>query len=142
MRKGAREVEGMVELLLISTLPPPLVIPVLATPGGVGSDGLQVAVLVGADPDVCPRWRDRERLDAPAHRGGHTDTVGADVGEALAAPAPDDPGRGAIGASEAGHGSLRHLSTGPQAAAFRDLRGARSTNVRFGSCCQQNSRGL
>src|SRR5205085_7810174 len=54
MRQGTGELEGVVELLLIAPLAPPLVIQVLPPAGGVGADGLEVPVLVGADPDIDP----------------------------------------------------------------------------------------
>jgi hypothetical protein len=44
------------------------VVQVLAASGGVGADGLEVAVGAGADPDVLPGRRDDEGLDAGEFR--------------------------------------------------------------------------
>src|SRR5581483_8923433 len=62
--ESAGELEHVVELLAVAPLPPGRVVQVLPAPGGVGAHGLQMAVLVGADPYVGPRRRDGQRPDA------------------------------------------------------------------------------
>ena len=59
-----RHLQHPVELLLVALLLPLLVVEVLATARGVGSDRLDVAVRVRADPDLLPRGRDHQVLDA------------------------------------------------------------------------------
>src|SRR5204862_6817115 len=113
-RKGARELERVVELLLVTALPPALVVQVLSPSCRVGADGLKVSVLVGTDPDVDPGGRDRERLDPRPRLPGNARAVGLQVGESLAAPAPREPGGRGVDAAESGHGepgtSLRRRS--------------------------------
>jgi hypothetical protein len=79
------ELEHAVELLAVAPLPPGVVVEVLAPPGGVGADGLEMAAGIGADPDVGPRRGDRERADAPELlRVANEAPVGAAVLEAAA----------------------------------------------------------
>jgi hypothetical protein len=53
-----------VELRLVPLRPPHRVVQVLPPAGVVGAHGLQVRVRVRRDPDVAPRGRDDQRLDA------------------------------------------------------------------------------
>src|SRR5205085_12598312 len=91
-RQRAREREHLVELLLVAPLPPALVVPVLTAARSIRADGLQMPIRVGADPDVLPCRRDRERADA-LERLGVVDASagGVDVNESPPAPAADDP---------------------------------------------------
>ena len=63
------------------------VVAVLLAPARVAAGRLQVAVGLRADPDVGPRRRDRERADAPDHRGiAERPAVRQSIAEAFAAP--------------------------------------------------------
>src|SRR5690606_13495094 len=63
------------------------VVEVLASPGGVRADRLDVTVLVRADPDVGPRRRDHQ-ITTPGHQGGAGETaaIGVQVDPAASAP--------------------------------------------------------
>src|SRR5689334_8853956 len=64
-----------------------------------------MALGVHADPDLPPRRRDRQRVDALQHLGV-VDPLprGIEVLKAAPAPPAGDPGRRAIGASQPWHG--------------------------------------
>ena len=93
-RLGQRlaEAEDPVELRGVATGAPLRVVEVLAAPGVVGADGLQVAVGVGRDPHVLPRRRDDEVLAALHLLGVEAVAVLVEVDEALAGPAAGPAG--------------------------------------------------
>ena len=64
IRQRLRHLQHPVELLLVAFLLPLLVIQVLAAARGIGADRLDVAVRMRADPDVLPRGRNDQILDA------------------------------------------------------------------------------
>src|SRR5581483_10856783 len=95
----------LVELLLVATKPPSLVVAVLPPSRGVGADRLQVPARIGADPHVRPRRRDREHanalerlrvVDAPAR--------GVDLLEAASTALAGDPRRAGVCAAKTAHG--------------------------------------
>ena len=61
--QAAAQVQHPVVLHPVPGRPPVVVVAVLAAPGGVHADRLDVPVRVGADPDVLPGRRDDQRLD-------------------------------------------------------------------------------
>src|SRR6202000_1429891 len=86
-------------------LPPEVVIAVLPPTGGIGADRLKVSVRIDTDPHGVPCRRDPEAANALERVGvGDTPPVRIDVLEPLSPPPPDDPGRGAVDAAQAGHG--------------------------------------
>src|SRR5262249_29564331 len=85
-RKRPRELHHPLELLAVAARAPAVVVAVLAPPGRVGADRLQVAVRVGTDPDVRPGRRDRERGDPLERRRIDAAPRGA-AGPEAAAPA-------------------------------------------------------
>ena len=97
-------VEHLVELLPVALLAPDGVVEVLAPPGGIGADGLQVAVREPADPDVGPGRRDRERLD-PLELDWVREPVAAlvDVRETTPATASPVAGLAAVDVAQPGH---------------------------------------
>ena len=114
VRQGARECEHLVELLLVAALAPAVVVPVLTPPRSIGADGLQVTGRIGADPDIGPGGRERERTDAlERHRIVDPPAVGVEVLEATSAPAAGDPGRGAIGVVQVAHGPTTARAAAP-----------------------------
>jgi hypothetical protein len=102
-RERPREGEHVVELLLVAAGAPAWVVEVLLAAGGVGAGRLDVAPGVRADPDVLPRRRDHELLDALEYLGVvHAPRAVGLVDEAApAARAPDARTR-AVGAAQAG----------------------------------------
>jgi hypothetical protein len=115
-RQSAGEVQHLVELLLRAAFQPALVIAVLPTAGVVGSDRLQVAEGVGADPDVVPAGRHGERANSlqgllVLHR-----LTGRRVDVLEAAPARNarDSGLRAIRTTKAGQASAGLLQPGAE----------------------------
>jgi hypothetical protein len=99
-RKGAGEVDHLVELLAIAALAPAVVVAVLLAPRCVGAGGLDMAHRIGADPDVLPRGRDGEGADAVEDLGvGELAAVLVEVLEAATPSAADDPRRRAVDAA-------------------------------------------
>src|ERR1700691_1521110 len=90
-RQDGAELPNPVMLGQVPLLTPQIVVEVLAAPGRVGAQGLDVAPRIGADPDVLPGRRDHQRFDMgqrPRVVDGRG--IGPEVGEpAPAAPAPD-----------------------------------------------------
>src|ERR687892_1792720 len=101
------EGQDAVELLLVPTPSPPLVVEVLLPPGRVGAHGLQVTVGERADPHVPPgRW-DGQRPDPLKHLGvGDPPPVGIEVLEPAPAPPSPDAGLVRVDAPQSGHGLL------------------------------------
>ncbi len=93
-RLGQRlaETEDPVELRGVAAGAPLRVVEVLAAPGVVGADGLQVAVGVGRDPHVLPRRRDDEVLAALHLVRIEAVAALVEVDEALAGPAAGPAG--------------------------------------------------
>ena len=67
--QGAREVDHLVELLLVAPLAPAAVVDVLLAATRVDSRRLDVAHGVRADPDVLPRRWDDKLADPAQHLG-------------------------------------------------------------------------
>ena len=85
--QSARELDHVIELLLVPPQPPHVVVAVLAPAPGVDADGLDVAAVVGADPHVLPRRRDGQGADAGQHvEVADAPAVDVEVDESLAAP--------------------------------------------------------
>ena len=61
--EGPGEIEHALELLTIAPAAPGVMVEVLPPAGRVGAGCLEVPERVGADPDVRPRRRDRQRAD-------------------------------------------------------------------------------
>ena len=103
-RERPCEREHLVELFLVSPLTPLVVVAVLPPAGDIRADRLNVAVRVGADPDVRPRGGNHELAD-PAEHLGVLDALAClfEVFEAAAASAARDSRAGAIGSSQSGH---------------------------------------
>jgi hypothetical protein len=104
-RQGSRELEHLVELLLVTAGTPAIVVPVLFPSAGVGSDRLDVAVLVRTDPDVGPGGRDHQRGD-PRQRLLVVDPPAGllvEVRESAAAPEAANSRRGTVGATQSRH---------------------------------------
>ncbi len=77
------------ELLSISILPPLVVVAVLASPGRVDANGLNVAVRPGADPNVRPGRREHKLADAlEGLLIRDTSAIGVCIAEASAAAPP------------------------------------------------------
>ena len=102
--QGAREPQHLVELLLVAPLPPERVVEVLAPPGGIGPDRLDVPVRVRADPHVSPGGRNDELAD-PLEDLFVVDPLALFVQklEATAAAPADDPRAGAVDAAKSRH---------------------------------------
>jgi hypothetical protein len=96
-RERCGELLHLPELLPIAVLAPRLVVQVLLAAGVVIAGCLDVATRVGADPDVCPGRRDRQRADPISHIGVlDRIVVLIEVREPPAAPDASDARRGAI----------------------------------------------
>lgn len=67
VRQHGPQFPDAVVLALVLALSPMVVIPVLAAPGRVGPDRLDMPLRVDADPYVFPGGRDHQRLDPPEH---------------------------------------------------------------------------
>jgi hypothetical protein len=108
--EGAAEFKHPVELLPVLLVAPPVVVPVLATPGDVGPDSLDVAVLTRADPDVFPRGRDDQRLDAGDGDGvGEGLALHREVAETAPAAPTADARRAQVAPRERGVGRLNSV---------------------------------
>src|SRR5579859_3096398 len=86
------------------TLPPQVVVPVLAAARRVGADRLDVATRIGTDPDVFPRRRDHQRLDPGQgalilDRGG----VRSEVAETATASSAPEPAAAGVAAGQPAH---------------------------------------
>ena len=102
-----REVDHVVELLLVAAPAPGVVVAVLLAPGGVEAGRLQMAVGIRADPHVAPGGRDRQLADArQVRRVADKLAVGLVVGEAAPALDAGDPGPRAVGATQASHAAV------------------------------------
>jgi hypothetical protein len=104
LRQRARELDHVIELLLVATPSPVEVVQVLLPPGCVDTDRLQVPVVERTYPHVSPRRRDTEVFD-PLQRLEVVDAVSLRVEVFEAAPAlpARDAGAGAIDPSQPGH---------------------------------------
>ena len=103
VREGMTEFKHPVELLPIPLLAPPVVVPVLAAAGHVGADGLNMAVLMRADPHVFPGRRDDQRLNAgEGHSVGEGLAVHGEVAETAPAAPTADARRGQLASRERG----------------------------------------
>jgi hypothetical protein len=81
------------------------VVEVLPAARRVGARRLDVPARVRADPDVLPRRRDDELVDAPEDLVVlDPPAVGVEVLEAAPAAAARDAGAGAVGAAQASDG--------------------------------------
>ncbi len=107
------EQQHPVELLRVPALAPLRVVEVLAAPGVVGADGLQVAVGVRRDPHVAPRRRDDQVADPLGVLVGQLRALLVEVGEALARAATGPARLVGRGAAKSGHGGTvaRRLRT-------------------------------
>jgi hypothetical protein len=84
----------MLELGAIPLLAPMRMVAILLAALRVAPGRLDVAARIGADPDVRPRGRDRQRADAVERRVlPDRLSVGVSVGEAGAGPASPDARR-------------------------------------------------
>jgi hypothetical protein len=80
------------------------VVQVLPTTGGIGAQGLDMAELVGADPDALPCRRDHEAPDVLQELRVVDPGAGLiEILETSSAPAAGDPGSRAVDASKARH---------------------------------------
>jgi hypothetical protein len=104
LRQPASEPEHPVVLLHRSLLHPRGVVDVLAPPGLVAADGLQVAVRKGADPHVGPGRRDHQGLATLGVLRGQPLTALVEEDPALAGPSTGPAGLVGRGTSEPGHG--------------------------------------
>ena len=102
--RAAGEIEHALELLAVTPAAPGVVVEVLPPAGRVGAGCLEVPERVGADPDVAPRGRDRQRAD-PFELGPIADQapIVPAVLEATAAAAAGDSRLRAIATAEARH---------------------------------------
>jgi hypothetical protein len=91
VRQGGAEQPDPVMLIVVPLLPPQIVVAVLAAACGIGADGLDVALRIGADPHVLPGRRDNQGLDAGQDlRIADDGRIRPEVAEAApAAPAQD-----------------------------------------------------
>ena len=88
-----REVDESLELGVVATRSPALVVAILLAPPRVAPGGLQVPGGVGTDPDVGPRRRDGQLPDPPQDRPVvDRRPIGRPVAEPAPGPAPFDPG--------------------------------------------------
>ena len=93
--KRLAELDHALVLGLVADLAPPRVVPALLASTLVASGSLQVAVGVGADPDLAPGRRDDERADA-SKKLNVVDllAIGREVAEAAPDALPCDAGLG------------------------------------------------
>jgi hypothetical protein len=104
--ESAGQIEHPVVLVPITLGPPLLVVAVLALAPGIEPAGLDVAAGFRAYPNVGPRGRDGERLDAVDDRGvGDAPALLVVVAEAPAGPAPAESGPRRVDLTD-GHASL------------------------------------
>ena len=93
-RQRLSERQHVLVLVLVAHRPPAGVVAILFPAARVAAGGLDVAVRIGADPDILVGRRDRQLADA-RDRGGIADRAAACIDEAEpgARPASRDPGR-------------------------------------------------
>jgi hypothetical protein len=97
LRQRLGEGEQPSVLHLVARVAPPRVIAVLLAAARVAPGRLHVAARIGADPDVGPRRRDRERVDALNLRAiGDGAAARVDIAESAQAAQPPDAGRALI----------------------------------------------
>jgi NUDIX domain-containing protein len=107
VRQPARELDHLVELLLIAAGPPLRVVEVLPSAGRVSADRLDVAHRMRTDPDLLPGRRDDELADALEHlRVVDALAVCVEIFESTATPPASDARTGTVGAAESGHCGL------------------------------------
>lgn len=104
-RKPRGEDQHELELLPIAAKPPIRVVEVLTSAGLVGTDGLQVAILVRTDPHVGPRRWDNKLL-APRRLTTTEGLLAIEVGESASTTPAAPTGRVARNYPKAGHGLI------------------------------------